>query len=174
MSPTPRGRLLRTPDGRDLVLTRSFRAGIDDVWASITEPERTARWFASWTGDAAPGRTIRYTMTFEDASEPADMTIDACEPPHHLAVSTVDEFGTWRLEAHLTEADGVTELRLVHHLDPSADVADVGPGWEYYLDNLVASREGGPMPDFADYDPAQRAYYASLGLEEGADRGAPR
>jgi uncharacterized protein YndB with AHSA1/START domain len=168
MNPTPTGRLLRTADGRDLVLTRSFRAGIDDVWASITESERTARWFASWTGDAAPGRTIRYTMTFEDGSEPADMTIDACDPPHHLAVSTVDEYGTWRLEAHLTEADGVTELRFVQHLDAGTDVADVGPGWEYYLDNLVASRDGGTMPDFEDYDPAQRSYYASLDPDDGA------
>ena len=65
MNPTPTGTLIRTPDGRDLVLIRTFRATIHDVWASITESERTARWFASWTGDAAPGETIRYTMTFE-------------------------------------------------------------------------------------------------------------
>ena len=111
MSPTPTGRLILTPDGRDLVLTRTFRASIDDVWASITESDRTARWFASWTGDAAPGKTIRYTLTFEEGSAPADMTIDACEPPHHLAVSAVNDYGSWRLEAHLTETDGVTELR---------------------------------------------------------------
>ena len=166
MNPTPGGRLLRTPDGRDLVLTRTFRAGIDDVWASITEPERTARWFAGWTGDARPGGTIRYTMTFEEGSEPADMTIDACEPPHHLAVSATDAYGTWRLEAHLAEADGVTELTFRHHLDAGADVAEVGPGWEYYLDNLVASRDGTPLPDFDDYYPAQRAYYESAEVEE--------
>jgi hypothetical protein len=83
-------------------------------------------------------------------------------------VSTVDAYGTWRLAAHLTEADGVTELRFVQHLDPGADVAEVGPGWEYYLDNLVASREGGQLPDFDDYDPAQRPYYASLEPEDGA------
>jgi uncharacterized protein YndB with AHSA1/START domain len=168
MSPTPRGRLFGTADGRDLVLTRTFRAGIDDVWASITEPERTARWIASWTGDAGPGRTIRCTMTFEDGSEAADMTIDACDPPHHLAVSTVDAYGTWRLEAHLTESDGLTELRFVHHLDRDADLGEVGPGWEYYLDNLVASRDGGPLPDFDDYYPAQKAYYESLQADGGA------
>jgi uncharacterized protein YndB with AHSA1/START domain len=55
MNPTPGGRLVRTPTGRDLVLIRRFRAPIEDVWASITESDRTARWFASWTGDAAPG-----------------------------------------------------------------------------------------------------------------------
>jgi uncharacterized protein YndB with AHSA1/START domain len=162
MKPTPTGRLIGTPDGRDLVLTRSFRASIDDVWASISESDRTARWFASWTGDAAPGKTIRYTLTFEEGSEPADMTIDACEPPHHLAVSAVDDYGSWRLEAHLTETDGITELRFVHHLEAGPSVAELGPGWEYYLDNLVASRDDAPLPDFDDYYPSQKAHYEQL------------
>jgi uncharacterized protein YndB with AHSA1/START domain len=167
MNPTPTGRLIKTVTGSDLVLTRTFRAPIDDVWASITESERTARWFASWTGDGAPGKTIRFTMTFEEGSEPADMTIDACEPPHHLAVSSTDDYGTWRLEAHLTETDGLTELRFTHHLDARPDVAEVGPGWEYYLDNLVASRDGAPPPDFNDYLPSQKAYYEGLQRDLG-------
>jgi hypothetical protein len=101
-------------------------------------------------------------MTFEEGSEPADMTIDACEPPHHLAVSATDDYGTWRLEAHLTETDGITELRFAHHLDARPDVTEVGPGWEFYLDNLVASRDGAPLPVFDDYYPSQKSYYEGL------------
>lgn len=168
MSPTPGGRLVPTLDGRDLVLTRTFRAPVEDVWASITESERTARWFASWTGDPGPGKTISATMTFEEGAEPMDMTIDACEPPHHLAVSSDDRYGAWRLEARLTERDGATELRFTHHLDPEVNLAEVGPGWEYYLDNLVASRDGAPLPDFGDYYPAQAAYYEAL-ADDGGD-----
>lgn len=163
MNPTPSGRLVRTPEGRDLVLIRTFRAPIEDIWASITEPERTARWFGPWSGEPGPGRTIRYSMSFESEAWEAEMTIVACEPPRHLAVSAVDEYGGWHLEAHLGEADGVTELRFVHHLDGKTDVGSVGPGWEYYLDNLVASREGTAMPSFDGYYPAQKAYF--LGLE---------
>ncbi len=49
----------------------------------------------------------------------------------------------------------------LHHRDlpPTADVRDVGPGWEYYLDRLVAAVNGGPMPDFGDYHPAQREHF---------------
>jgi uncharacterized protein YndB with AHSA1/START domain len=159
MNPVPTGRLTATDHGRDLVLTRTFPAPIADVWASITESERTARWFASWSGAAGPGKTIRYRLAFEDDAPDADMTIDACEPPRHLAVSTVDEYGTWRLEAWLREIDGTTELTFVHHLDDEASAGEVGPGWEYYLDRLVASRDGTPPPDFDDYFPAQKAYY---------------
>jgi hypothetical protein len=56
---------------------------------------------------------------------------------------------------------GVTELRFVQHLDEKVNVGDVGPGWEYYLDNLVASRDGAPLPKFEDYYPSQQAYYVA-------------
>jgi uncharacterized protein YndB with AHSA1/START domain len=161
--PTPAGRLVQTEAGRDLVLTRTFRSPIEDVWASITESERTARWFASWTGEPGPGKTIRYRMTHEEGMPEADMTIDACEPPRHLAVSAVDEYGAWRLEATLAQDRDTTVLTFVQHLDDTETIADSGPGWEYYLDMLVATHTGGPTPDFDDYYPAQKAYYESLG-----------
>jgi uncharacterized protein YndB with AHSA1/START domain len=161
-SPLPTGRLETTKDGRDLVLERTFRASIDDVWASITESERTARWFASWTGDAGPGKTIRYRLELEESKPEGDMRIDACEPPRHLAVSSIDEYGAWRLEAWLEHADGSTTLRFVHHLDDGVDVGSVGPGWEYYLDALVASRDERELPKFDDYYPAQQEYYQGL------------
>jgi uncharacterized protein YndB with AHSA1/START domain len=160
------GRLVRTPQGRDLVIVRTFRAPIEDVWASITESERTARWWGAWTGEPGPGRTIRYTMAFEADGPASDMLIEACEPPRHLAVRAINDYGDWRLEAHLSESGGVTEMRFTHHLEDGADVGSIGPGWEYYLDNLVASRDGGTMPDFNDYYPSQKQYYLDLA---GAD-----
>jgi hypothetical protein len=90
------------------------------------------------------------------------MTIDACEPPRHVAVSSHDVYGTWRLEATLVERDGVTELTFVQHLDDGVGIGEVGPGWEYYLDNLVASRDGSTRPQFDDYYPSQKAYYEQL------------
>jgi uncharacterized protein YndB with AHSA1/START domain len=161
--PVPTGRVVPTADGRDLVLTRTFRAPIDDVWASITESERTARWFASWTGEAGPGRTIRFRAMFEEGEPEGDMVIERCDPPTHLAVSTTDDAGTWRLEARLAERDGVTELTLVHHLDPDVDAGSVGPGWEYYLDMLVASRDGSARPAFDDYYPSQQEHFRAQG-----------
>lgn len=50
----------------------------------------------------------------------------------------------------------------MHHLDDGVDVGSVGPGWEYYLDMLAASRDGSAVPDFGDYFPAQQAYYQGL------------
>ncbi|MFD0201606.1 MULTISPECIES: SRPBCC family protein [Saccharothrix] len=162
MSPTPTGRLFRTDQGSDLVLTRTFRALADDVWASLTEPERTARWFGPWEGEAAPGRTVKVQMVFEEQEPWMEVRIDACDPPRRLAFSMVDEAGTWRMELLLSEVDGVTELRLVHHLSTEEGIGEVGPGWEYYLDMLVASRTGAPLPAFDDYYPSQKTYFEDL------------
>ncbi|ONK10309.1 SRPBCC family protein [Streptomyces sp. MP131-18] len=162
MTPEPTGLLVPTPTGFDLILTRTYRAPAVDVWASVTEPERTARWFGPWRGDAAPGRTVEVQLTFEESAPWCRLRIEACEPPRRLAVSMEDEAGSWPLELLLDETGGTTELRLVHHL-PSADhLGATGPGWEYYLDMLSAARTGGPRPGFEDYYPAQKGYFESL------------
>src|SRR5262249_60711520 len=85
-NPTP-GRLVPTAGGNELILSRTFRAPIEDVWASVTESDRTARWFGAWKGDAAPGRMIKVQMGFEDQAPWLDKRIDACDPPRRLALS---------------------------------------------------------------------------------------
>ncbi|GAB2581585.1 hypothetical protein GCM10027168_12890 [Streptomyces capparidis] len=162
MTPVPTGQLVPTPTGFDLVLTRTYRASAADVWASVTEPERTARWFGPWRGEAAPGRTVEVRLAFEESAPWCPLRIEVCEPPRRLAVTMADEAGSWSLELLLAERDGTTELRLVHHLASTALLGATGPGWEYYLDMLTAARTGGPRPDFADYYPAQQAYFDSL------------
>lgn len=149
----------RTDRGRDLILRRTFEAGIDDVWASVTESDRTALWFGSWTGEAGTGRTVELRMDFEEGAPPADLVIEECEPPRRLKISMVDSHGSWLLAIDLSEQNGETTLELTHHLDQEADVGSTGPGWEYYLDMLVASRNAAEMPDFDDYYPAQKTYY---------------
>ncbi|TQM31763.1 SRPBCC family protein [Nocardia bhagyanarayanae] len=167
MTKQPTGRLLPADQGRDLVLTRTYRAPIADVWASLTESDRTARWFGPWKGEAGPGRTVQVQMVHEDEQPWMDMTIDACEPPHRLAVSAIDEYGSWVLDVRLTETDGVTELRFTHHLrtdDEIAQAPQVGPGWEYYLDLFGTARDGAEPPNFDDYYPPMADYYrAQLG-----------
>ncbi|MDR7276100.1 SRPBCC family protein [Catenuloplanes atrovinosus] len=163
MTNPPSGRLSATPDGTDLILTRTFRAPVEDVWASITEPERTARWYGTWTGEAAPGATIKVQLGYEQGAPWTDMRIEACEPYRRLGLSAVDEHGSWHLELFLsTRDDGVTELRFVHHLPSPDGVGEMGPGWEYYLDMLAASRSGDPLPAFDDYYPSMKPYYEAL------------
>ena len=77
-------------------------------------------------------------LVAEEGDATSQAEIIACKPPTHLAVSTHDQGGTWLLEATLTPIDSNhTRLRAAH-LDEEAKSEEVGPGWEYYLDALVA------------------------------------
>jgi uncharacterized protein YndB with AHSA1/START domain len=154
-------------DGRTLVLTRRFRAAIEDVWASITESDRLARWYGTWTGDPATG-TVMVTMNAEaEPVAPLAYTITTCEPPRRLAIEAADSFGRWQLSAELREAAGTTTLVFRQHdLDPTV-VADVGPGWDWYLDRLAATIDGTTVPSLADFE----ATYAPLGTAYGELRG---
>ncbi|MFF2190583.1 SRPBCC family protein [Streptomyces sp. NPDC058155] len=169
--PTPAGRLLRTPGGVDLVLTRAFPLPVEEVWAAVTESARTALWFGPWEGDGAPGRTARVRMVFEKGEPWIELRVEACEAPHRLVVSTADEAGSWNLELKLSgtsvgAADaGGTELHFIHHRDTEAGLGEIGAGWEYYLDLLRASLDGTPRPVFEDYYPAQKAYFEGLTAE---------
>ncbi|MET1051122.1 MAG: SRPBCC family protein [Mycetocola sp.] len=154
------GNVIATGDGAfDLVLTRTFDAPPAEVWASLTDPTRTAMWLGPWRGEAGVGQDIELQMAFEEGDEWSAVRIDACDPPQRIAVTVSNETGGWALEASVAEGDAGTALTFVHHLDDPALAEFTGPGWEYYLDNLVAVRAGIPLPDFADYYPAQAEYY---------------
>jgi uncharacterized protein YndB with AHSA1/START domain len=162
MNTTPTGRIDREGDRHTLVITRTFRAPIEDVWASVTEPERLARWIGTWTGDPESGEVL-FQMTAEGQEPPGDeMKIRECVPPRRLALSSRVGEEFWLLELDLEEADGVTTLTFSQpEIDPAA-AENIGPGWEYYLDRLVAAMTGGDVGaiDFdRDYYPAMQEHY---------------
>jgi uncharacterized protein YndB with AHSA1/START domain len=151
----PTGRIA----GNDLILTRTFRAPIEDVWTSVTTSESCARWFGRWEGDARPGKTIRLQMLHEKGEPWTNVTIETCVAPRHLAVTTKDDWGEWRLELTLEQTGDITTMTFVHHLSDKKLAGDTGPGWEYYLDMLVAAHAGQPLPKFEDYYPSQKQYF---------------
>ncbi|GAC66670.1 SRPBCC family protein [Gordonia soli] len=167
MTTTPSGFFQRRAEGPAVSFQRTFRAPAADVWDAITESDRLARWIGYWTGDPADGH-VQFTMNAEgdENMTPARYDIRRCEPPTVLQVHTTDDFGTWDLIAELTEVEGVTTLTLSQIIDDVATIENTGPGWEYYLDRLVAAATGADpeLIDFDDYYPAQQAYY--LGIQQ--------
>jgi uncharacterized protein YndB with AHSA1/START domain len=144
----PTGRL----DGDALVLERRFTAPIGDVWASVTESDRLARWFGTWTGDPADG-WVMVTMTAEaEPQPPVRYDIVSCEPPRSLAIRATDAYGTWHLSVELTEGAGGTTLQLRQHQVDRGSLSDTGPGWEWYLDRLVAAATDAPLPGLDDFE----------------------
>ena len=150
-------------DAAYVVLTRTFHAPIEDVWAAVTESDRLGRWIGTWTGDPASGQ-VEFLMTAEGAVEPQTHYIDACEPPRRLAThssSPMDPDQAWHLTIDLAEVDGVTTLTFGQVMSDAVPVESVGPGWDYYLDRLVAAESGDDVSalDFNDYYPAFAEHY---------------
>ncbi len=154
-------------EGRAYVaFTRTFRAPIDDVWAAVTDSDRLGRWIGTWEGDPAEGH-VTFQMRFEgDEASSERFTIDVCEPPRRLEITTdmPNDSGqqeTWQLRLELSEQDGVTTLRFAQDV-PDPEMANgVGPGWDYYLDRMVVAEAGGDPAtlDFDDYYPALVEHY---------------
>ena len=136
------------------------------MWAAITESDRLERWMGSWTGDPASG-SVLFRMNAEgDDVKPETFTIDSCDAPHRLALtSNVEgEQNVWHFVLELAEADGTTTLTFSQSVPDPELAAGVGPGWEYYLDRLVAAQAGGDVGaiDFGDYHPAPSEHYRAL------------
>jgi uncharacterized protein YndB with AHSA1/START domain len=164
---SPAGQVVDDGDGVRLEYVREWDLPVADVWSAVTDSDRLGRWFGTWTGDPSSG-TVQLTMTGEgDGAEPSPVTIDACQPPHRLAVTTgaPGDALRWRLAVTLTEASsGGTGLRFVHRLGADDDVPSTGVGWHYYLDRLDAVVRGGtPTEAWDDYYPALEGLYPSPG-----------
>ena len=144
-----------SPDDIELVVTRRFDAPLEEVWASVATSDGTAGWYGPFTRD---GDTAHVTMAFEEGAPVFAMHVDDCSKPTHVELSS----DGMHLELRLSVVDDATELALVHHLDDQSHAAMYGPGWEYYLDNLVAARAGTPLPEFEGYEARFGEYYAEL------------
>jgi len=163
--PTATGRKEMRRGRPYVVMTRQFRAPIEDVWAAVTESDRLARWIGTWAGDPADGKVL-FQMRFEGDDVPSEeFVIDECEAPLRLAITTKAPYEdgdvTWHLELDLVEADGVTTLTFAQSVPDPAMAPSVGPGWDYYLDRMVAAESGGDPAGvvFEDYYPALSGHY---------------
>ncbi|MFV0254038.1 MAG: SRPBCC domain-containing protein [Beutenbergiaceae bacterium] len=159
---TGTGFLRTTGDGLELTFSREFDTDRADLWAWLTESDKLAQWIGSWTGTGGVGTVVTFTMGFEDSAEPEQVTIIECDPPQRLQVEFTSEAGTWHLQADVNPRGAQTVLEFNQLLDQGDDITTVGPGWEYYLDRLVAVHAGREPAPFADYYPALLDYYRDL------------
>ena len=154
------GRVEPSASGPVIVIERTFRAPVADVWDTVVDPQRMDRWIGTWTGEPGAGKRVAFVMSAEGASEPEDVLIHGCDRPSHLDVESFQAAGSWRLAVDLTEKGGRTTLVFRQVVDPADEAASsYGPGWEYYLDRLSAVLEGTEFAAWDEYYPAQLAHW---------------
>ena len=116
-------RTLEAGEARTTTISRSYDAGIDDLWDACTNPERIRRWFLPVSGDLRLGG--RYQLEGN-----AGGTIERCDPPHGFAATW--EYGgdvSWIEVSLRPEAGDRTRFELEHVAHITAERwAEFGPG----------------------------------------------
>src|SRR3712207_8841219 len=101
------GQVTEVPEGVQVRFRRSWPDPIGDVWAALTEPDRTARWFGTYEGERRVGGSGTLTMTHEEESAGEPMRIVECDPPRPLVVPWESE-QAWLVELDPTGGQGRT------------------------------------------------------------------
>ena len=139
-------------DGAGVVrIENRYEAGIEDLWSAITDPARSAQWFAQLSGDLRVGGEFRQYVESDDVDSTG--RVEVCEPPRRLVVTTRETDESWRKGQGAPPFDEVTELTLEPDGDgtiliaeirglPLGPIAFYGAGWQIHAENLAAYLAG--------------------------------
>ncbi|WP_249010178.1 SRPBCC domain-containing protein [Conexibacter sp. DBS9H8] len=138
-------------DGEGVVrMECSLDAGIDDVWAALTEPGRLAGWFGEVEGDLAENGAFRVRILL---SGDRVGRVEVCRPPERLLVTLGDpdprpgQPAQTRLEIQLhpeqTRASLVWEQRGM----PVELLPAYGTGIQIHVEHLVDHLNGRELRD---------------------------
>ena len=130
-----------------------IRATPEAIWAAITDPTFTTRYFHRTAIESTfqPGEAVRYVQP--DGDDAVIGVIEEVDPPRRLVMTwrvlydpTLAEEPPSRVEWLVTPgADGVTRVTTIHRdlaLSPGTSTS-VGEGWPWILDSLKSLLETG-------------------------------
>lgn len=141
--------LKKIGDGYELRYVRDFAHERARLWAAVTEPDETVRWWAESRVDLRVGGQFRVRWLNGDDGEPRewlDGRIVELEPPRHTAHSAIEftneAHGLLRFEFEPTPIG--TRLVFVAKSTPPEEkyVAMLLAGWHIHLDHLGAVLDG--------------------------------
>jgi uncharacterized protein YndB with AHSA1/START domain len=160
----PTGRVSRDVRGLELIVSRRIPAPAGEAWAWVTDPSLVKQWFGSFRAVPKPGSTFSVKLLAEEGHPSVRMGVLECIPGERYVVETVEADDVWHLTISVADLGGASMVFLAHRLETAREAGSIGPGWEYYLDRMLAARSGGAMPDFDDYFPSQKPYYERLAM----------
>jgi uncharacterized protein YndB with AHSA1/START domain len=156
---------LRSQEGTGVVrMEDRFSTGIDDLWSALTDPRRLARWIAEVDGDLRPGGD--FGARYLDGALTVTGHVDACEPPHRLAVTMRDtDPHPGQPEETVIEmtlsADGEQTILVAEERGlPLPLLAAYGAGIQIHLENLAAYLAGRELAGASRWEELIPAYRA--------------
>lgn len=159
------GRVVRDRRGLELIVERRVAGSVGEVWEWLTVSAQLKKWIGTYRGKPAVGATVAFTMTFEKGAEPETVTLIECRPEDRLTVEWGVGDDVWHVSVAVASLGESTMVYLKQRLTNARQAGSVGPGWEYYLDRLIAARAGAPAPEFDAYLSVQQPYYERLAMD---------
>ncbi len=168
---------LRSEDGKGVVRMKDrFDAGIEDVWAALTDPSRLSQWYGEVEGDLRPGGEYR-ARVLATGSE-INGSVVACEPEGRLRVTVRETDESWRegqgappfdehIDVTLTAGGNRTALVIEVRGMPVELLFAYGTGWQIHVEDLGAHLAGRGRVDadarWPQLQPAYEALAATVG-----------
>ncbi len=159
------GRVVRDALGLELIVERRVPLSGAETWEWLTASARLKKWIGPRRGRAVVGGTLDLTMTAEEGSPTSTLTLEACEPGTRYTVAFGESADAWRVTIAIADLGSSTAVYLKQRLTSARDAGSIGPGWEWYLDRMLAAIAGTDMPDFDEYLTVQRPYYERLAMD---------
>jgi uncharacterized protein YndB with AHSA1/START domain len=146
---------------------RTYAAGLEDTWSTLTDPARIARWLMPVSGDLRMGGSFQLEGN-------AGGEILECEQPHRFRVTFGSEASI--LEVRLwQEGEGATTLEYEHTVpieiaQSGAGALWVGPGWDGAMLGLDLHLSGDVIGDpVAGANTPEALAFSQVSVQEWAD-----
>lgn len=131
------GVVKRQGDYWSIRYVRHIDVSAQELWDSLTQPERIARWMQTESMSLEPnvGGAVHY---YWGGSDRCDGIVTDFDPPRTLAYSWNEGANTSSVRFDIVEREGGVELTLEHRTLTTDEIKGVGPGWHAHLDYLDA------------------------------------
>ncbi len=143
IDPAGEGRVLSPDDGDYLRFERTVAQPPAEVWAALTDPDRTAAWAFRTSFEPRAGGAV--TMSDGGAGE-----VLAWDEPHSLEYAWDGYGGRWQVRIAIAEHGDGAYLTF-DHVAPDPNSPDIAAGWHWHLDRLEHHLAGG-TPDAVESD----------------------
>jgi uncharacterized protein YndB with AHSA1/START domain len=140
---------LRAEGGTGTVRLQTLLATpVEDVWSTLTDPQRLAHWLGEIEGDLTVGG--EYAARYFSSGWEGTGRVEVCEPPGRLRVrSKAPDGPEVVIEADLSADGDRTVLVLEFRGLPLANLAAYGAGNQIHVEDLDGYLAGRPPCDAA-------------------------